>query len=118
MPLHTTAEYWLSPKPFGVITSFHEDMWGTVQNDVSSSDLIKSRVKQGYVLASTLFGVFFSLLLSYAFSYSEDGFYLHTRNNGSLFSLANLRVKSKVKEVLIHKLLFADDAALTVHFEE
>ncbi|XP_076444017.1 uncharacterized protein LOC143282301 [Babylonia areolata] len=63
------------PKLRRMITSFHEDMKGTVQHDGSSSDPlpIKSGVKQGCVLALTLFGVFFSLLLSYAFSQSEDG---------------------------------------------
>ncbi|XP_076436205.1 uncharacterized protein LOC143275812 [Babylonia areolata] len=66
----------------------------------SSSDPfpIKSGVKQGCVLAPTLFGVFFSLLLSYAFSQSEDGVYLHTRSDGSLFNLACLHAKTKVRQ--------------------
>ncbi|XP_076452746.1 uncharacterized protein LOC143288283 [Babylonia areolata] len=70
------------PKLLRMITSFYEDMQGTVQHDGSFSDPfpIKSRVKQGCVLAPTLFGIFFSLLLSYAFSQLEDGVYLHTRN--------------------------------------
>ncbi|XP_076461700.1 uncharacterized protein LOC143294154 [Babylonia areolata] len=103
-----------------MITSFHEDMQGTVQYDASSSDPfpIKSRVKQGCVLTPTLFGVFFSLLLPYAFSQSEDGVYLHNRSDGSLFNLARLRAKTKVRQFLICEMLFADDAALTTQSEE
>ena len=79
-----------------MITSFHEDMQGTVQYDGSSSDPfpISSGVKQGCVLAPTLFGIFFSLLLSYAFNQSEDGVYLHTRSDGSLYNLRRLRAKT------------------------
>lgn len=56
------------PKLLRMIVSFHQDMFGTVQFDRSSSEPIpiKDRVKQGCVLAQTLFGIF-SLLLSYAF---------------------------------------------------
>ena len=44
-----------------MITSFHEDMYGTVLYDGSSSKAfsIRNGVKQGYVLASTLFGKFY-----------------------------------------------------------
>ncbi|XP_076036094.1 uncharacterized protein LOC143022044 [Oratosquilla oratoria] len=89
-------------------------MHGTVQYDGSSSDPfpIRSDVKQVCVLAPTLFGIFFSLLLSYAFNQSEDGVYLHIRNDGSLFNLARLREKNS------REILFADDAALTANTEE
>ena len=108
------------PKLLKMITSFHVDMNGTVQFDGSSSDPfpIKNGVKQGCVLAPTLFGVFFSLLLCYAFRESEDGIFLHTRSDGNLFNLARLRAKTKVRRVLIREMLFADDAALTAHTEE
>ena len=108
------------PKLLKMITSFHDDMNGTVQFDGSSSDPfpIKNGVKQGCVLAPTLFGVFFSLLLCYAFRESEDGIFLHTRSDGNLFNLARLRAKTKVRRVLIREMLFADDAALTAHTEE
>ena len=59
----------------------------------------------GYVLAPTLFGIFFSLLLSYALSQSEDGVYLHTRSDGNLFNLARLRAKTTVRKVLLRDTL-------------
>ena len=90
------------PKLLGMIRSFHDDMNGTVQYDGSSSDPypIKNGVKQGCVLAPTLFGIF-SLLLRHAFCESEDGIFLHTRSDGNLFNLARLRTKTKVRRVLI-----------------
>ena len=108
------------PKLLGMITSFHDNMKGTVQYNGSSSDSfpISNGVKQGCVLAPTLFGIFFSLLLHHAFGSSEDGIYLHTRSDGNLFNLSRLKAKSKVRSVLIRELLFADDAALAAHSEE
>ncbi len=75
-------------------------------------------MEQGCVLSPTLFGNFFSLVLRYAFYESEDGIFLHTRSDGNLFNLARLRANTKVCRVLIHELLFADDATLTVYSQE
>jgi len=108
------------PKLRSMVVSFHEDMKGTVVFDGSSSEpfLINSGVKQGCVLAPTLFGIFFSMLLKYAFDSSTDGIYIHTRSDGKLFNLARLRARTKVTEVLVREMLFADDAALATHTEE
>ena len=48
-----------------MIVSFHQDMCGTVQLDESCWEPfpIKNGVKQGCVLAPTLFGIFFPLFL-------------------------------------------------------
>ena len=107
------------PKLLKIITSFDEEMQGTVQFDGSSSEPfpIKSGVKQGCVLAPTLFGILFSLLLGYAFKGNEEGAYIYTRSDGSLFNLSRLRAKTKVRKVLIREMLFADDAALAAHTE-
>ncbi|KAK4318168.1 hypothetical protein Pmani_010810 [Petrolisthes manimaculis] len=43
---------------------------------------------------------------------------LYTRSDGNLFNLASLRAKTKIREVLIREMLFADYAALTAHTEE
>ena len=105
-----------------MVVSFHENMKGTVVCDGSTSEPfpVCSGVKQGCALAPTLFGIFFSLLLSYAFDSSSDGIYLHTRSDGKLFNLARLRAKKKVTDVYVYvrEMLFADDAALTAHSGE
>ena len=69
------------------------------QYDISFSDHfpINCGAKEGRVLGPTLFGIF-SLLLSYTFSQSENGLYLHTRSDGNL--------------LLVRKRLFMDDDKL------
>ncbi|XP_052253146.1 uncharacterized protein LOC127859679 [Dreissena polymorpha] len=108
------------PKLRSMVVSFNENMKGTVVFDGSSSEpfLINSGVKQGCVLAPTLFGIFFSMLLKYAFDSSTDGINIHTRYDGKLFNLARLRARTKVTEVLVREMLFSDDAALATHTEE
>ena len=108
------------PKLQSMIESFHTDTKGTVQVNGSSSQPfeIRSGVKQGCVLAPTLFGIFFGLLLKHAFDTTTEGIYLRTRSDGRLFNLARLRAKTKVRKVLIRDMLFADDAAVATHTQE
>ena len=108
------------PRLLAVVESFHKDMQSTVCYNGAMSDPfpVVSGVKQGCVLAPTLFGIFFSKLLSYAFRDNDDGVYLHTRSDGRLFNLARLRSKTKVRAVTIREALFADDAALATHTEQ
>jgi len=108
------------PTLLKIVQSFHDDMKARVFYDGTLSEPfpIKSGVKQGCVLAPTLFGIFFSLLLRHAFRSSDEGVYIHTRSSGSLFNLARLKAKTKTRCVLIRELLFADDAALAAHSED
>lgn len=108
------------PKLLSLIKSFHDNMQGTVQfnGDSSKPFSIRSGVKQGCVLAPTLFGIFFALLLKHAFGASTEGIYLRSRSDGRLFNLARLRSKTKTRKVLIRDMLFADDAAVTAHSGE
>ena len=73
------------PKLQSMIASFHTDTKGTVQLNGSSSEPfeIHSGVKQGCVLALTLFGIFFGLLLKHAFDTTTEGIYLRTRSGCS-----------------------------------
>ena len=108
------------PQLLSITASFHGDMKGTVSYDGEASEPfpMQSGVKQGCVLAPTLFGIFFSLLLNFAFGQSTEGVHLHTRSDGKLFNLKRLRAKTKIRKVLIREMLFADDAALSSHTEE
>lgn len=64
------AEDWVSSQILAVTTSFHQYMQSTVCFDGATSDPfpVSSGVKQGCVLAPTLFGIFFSMLLQDAFA--------------------------------------------------
>ena len=93
------------PKLQSMIESFHTDTKGTVQfNDSFSEPFeIRSGVKQGCVLAPTLFGIFFCLLLKHAFDTKTEGIYLRTRSDGRFFNLARLRAKPKLPKVLVRR---------------
>ena len=56
-------------------------------------------------------------MLQYAFQDSPGDVYLHWRTDGSLFTLARLRAKTKTKSTTVRDLLFADNAALVAHSE-
>ena len=83
------------PKLLSIIRSFHEDMKGTVvfHGSTSAAFNIQSRVKQGCILAPTLFGIFFAVMLKHAFGPAAEGIYLRTRTGGKLFNLSRLRAK-------------------------
>ena len=103
-----------------MIKSFHTNMKGTVQSYGGSSRPfdIRSGVKQGCVLAPTLFGIFFALLLKHAFGTASEGICLRTRSDGRLFNLGRLRAKTKVRETLIRDMLLMNDAAVTKHTQQ
>ena len=105
------------PHLLAIISSFHENMHSTVNYNSSSSEAFKvsSGVKQGCVLAPTLFGIFFSMLLQYAFMNCRV---LHTRSDCKLLNIARLGAKTKVTKVLIREMLFADDTAVVSQTEE
>ena len=88
-----------------------------IQSDGSTSESFKVRsfVKQGCVLAPTLFAIQFAALLQHTFDGNEDGIYPRTRVDGSVFNLKRLKSKRLTTEVLIRKLLFADAAAIVIH---
>ena len=112
---HILKKVGCPPRLLATVESFHTDMQSTVcYNRATSKPFpISSDVKQGCVLALTLFGIF-STLLSYAFRNNNGGVYLHTR---CLFNLARLCAKTKVRRVTIREALFADTAALATHTE-
>ncbi|XP_063382696.1 uncharacterized protein LOC134669094 [Cydia fagiglandana] len=68
-------------------------------------------VRQGCVLAPTLFGIFFSVLLKVAFGDTTQGIHLHTRSDGKLFNISLLKSKKYREDLYVDSLLFADDAA-------
>ena len=102
------------------MTSFHNDIKETVVCDGATSNAydIIIGVKQGCVLAPTLFIIFFATLLKHAFGECTEGIYLQTRSDGNLFKLSRLGAKTRVHEKYVHDLLFADDAAIRTHTQE
>ena len=91
-----------------------------VQNDGEFSDPfpVTNGVKQGYVLASTLFSMMFSAMLTDAFQDGDNGIPIRYRFDGKLFNLRRLQAKSKVKTEVLDEFLFADDMAKGAPTEE
>ena len=109
------------PKFLQMVIQLHENQRGQVRlnGDLSEPFPISNSVKQGCVLAPTLFSIFFTMMLKQATADLEDdeGVYVRYRLNGSLFNLRRLQAHTKTQERLIQNLLFADDAALVAHTE-
>ncbi|XP_063382206.1 uncharacterized protein LOC134668695 [Cydia fagiglandana] len=92
-------------------------MKGTVVYDGKASQQFEMRrgVRQGCVLAPTLFGIFFSLLLKAAFSNNQQGVHLHTRDDGKLYNISLLKSAKHREDFFVDSLLFADDAAFVTN---
>ncbi|XP_071510462.1 uncharacterized protein [Diadema antillarum] len=108
-------------KFLNMIIQLHENQQGRVRynSDFSEPFPIDNGVKQGCVLAPTLFTIFFSMMLKQAMEEfnNEDAVYIRYRTDGSLFNLRRLQAHTKTHELLVRELLFADDAALVAHSE-
>ncbi len=111
------------PKFLQMVIQLHENQRGQIRlnGDLSEPFPITNGVKQGCVLAQTLFSIFFSMMLKKAMEVlddDDDGVYVRYRMDGSLFNLRRLQAHTKTLEQLILDLLFADDAALVAHTEQ
>ena len=108
------AKFGCPDKFIALVRSFHDGMQVHVQDDGESSEpiLVTNRVKQGCVLAPTLFSMMFSPMLAEAFRDDSDGIPIRFRTDGKLFNLHRLHAKYKVKMDCVRDLLFADDCAL------
>uniref|UniRef100_K7F0B5 Reverse transcriptase domain-containing protein n=1 Tax=Pelodiscus sinensis TaxID=13735 RepID=K7F0B5_PELSI len=103
-----------------MVRQFHDSMTARVLDDGEASEAfpVTNGVKQGCVLALTLFSIMFSAMLSDAFQNSSLGVSLRYRTNGKLFNLRRLQAVTKIKETVLRDLLFADDCALNAGSEQ
>ena len=90
----------------------------SVGGEVSESFSVTNGVKQGCVLAPTLFSIFIIVMLDETFRDMGDGVYIQCRQNADLFNVAHFRAKTKTTRILMRELLFADDSALVAHSAE
>ena len=80
-----------------LIESIHTGMMVNVMKGVNVSDTIAKTngVKQGCLLAPTLFSIFLTAMLEEAFIDMGDGVYIHSRQN------ADLRAKTDTTNILV-----------------
>ena len=77
---------------------------------------IGADVKQGCVIAPSLFSLFFAAMLKEATKDMPQGVSIRFRN-GSVFNLSRLKASTKETKALIRELLVADDCMLSYHTE-
>ena len=99
---------------------FHEGMLAKVLDEGESSKTFRvtNGVKQGCVLAHTIFSMVFSALLNTAFHDDTDYMATRYRTDGKLFNLRRLQARTKVKEERVRDFLFAGDCALKASSED
>lgn len=80
---------WLPTYSLQLVISFNALMNARIQLEENALELFTGSigVKQYFVLAHTRFIIYFAVLLQYAFHGSEDGIYLKTKFDGSLYHL-------------------------------
>lgn len=113
------AKYGYPRKFIAIIRQFHDGMMARVQDCGETSDPfeVTNGVKQGCVLAPTLFSLMFFAMLMDAFGDADVGIGIRYRFDGSIFNLRRLQAKSIVISNTVNDLLFADDCAFNATSE-
>ena len=81
-------KYGCTDKFTSLVESLHTGMMASVSDGTNSSDSfgVTNGVKQGCVLAPTLFSIFLSAMLEEAFKDLNDGVYIQTRQDADLYN--------------------------------
>ena len=97
------------PRFIARVWQFHDSMQERVQNDGEFSEHfeVTNGVKQGCVMAPTLFNMFSAMLMD-AFQDSDTGFPISYHFDGNIFNLRMLQSKPKVQTDVLDKILYAD----------
>ena len=113
------AKYGCPSKFIAIVRQLHDGMLARVQDNGETSDPfpVTNGVKQGCVLAPTLFSLVFLAMLTDAFSDAYVDIGIKYRTDGSVFNLRWLQAKTKVSTDTINDFLFADDCALNAATE-
>ena len=108
------AKFGCPRKFIAIVKQFHDGMNATVRDngEYSKPFPVTNGVKQGCVLAPTLFSMMFSAMLTDAFRDGDVGVRFQYRTEGNLFNSRRLKARTKVHEDIARDFLFADDCAL------
>lgn len=100
-----------------LVESLHSGMQVTVnlKGELSSPFEISNGVKQGCVLAPTLFAIYLTMVLNHAFRDYNEGVFIQTRPGADLFNVNQFKSVNRTKKILIRELMFADDTAFVAH---
>ncbi|BHF72244.1 hypothetical protein SprV_0401532300 [Sparganum proliferum] len=103
-----------------MVRQLHDGMMARVTDNgaVSEAFAVTNGVKQGCVLAPTLFSLMFSAMLMDAYRDERPGIRIAYRTDGHLLNQRRTHFQSRVSTTSVHELLFADDCALNTTSEE
>ncbi|BHF73455.1 hypothetical protein SprV_0401653600 [Sparganum proliferum] len=103
-----------------MVRQLHDGMMARVTDNgaVSEAFAVTNEVKQGCVLAPTLFSLMFSAMLMDAYRDERPGIRIAYRTDGQLLNQRRMRFQSRVSTTSVHELLFADDCVLNTSEEE
>jgi len=76
---------------------------------------VTNGTKQGCVLASLLFSIFFSMMLLIAFKPCNLGVPVQFHTDGNVFNLRRFQSHTKTFQGVVRDLLYADDCVLIAH---
>ncbi|BHF85930.1 hypothetical protein SprV_1002910600 [Sparganum proliferum] len=103
-----------------IVCQLHDGMMARVTDNgaVSEAFAVTNGVKQGCVLAPTLFRFMFSAMLMDAYRDESPGIHIAYRTDGHLLNQRRIYFKSRLSTTTVYKLLFAEDSTLNTTSEE
>nr|VZH91254.1 unnamed protein product [Spirometra erinaceieuropaei] len=103
-----------------VMRQLHDGIMAPVTDNgaVSEAFAVFNEVKQGCVLAPTLFSIIFYAMLTDAYRDERPRIRIAYRTVGHLLKQRRMHFKSRVSTTTAHELRFADDCALNTTSEE
>ena len=110
-------KFGFTEKVINLIKALHVGMQAKVVQgrDTSKEFGVTNGVKQGCVLAPTLFSLYLTAMLEVAFKDVHEGIYIQTRPGADLFNVTQFKSKTRTTKHLVREMLFADDSALVAH---
>lgn len=99
----------------------HDNMLATVLSGGEKESVpfkVHTGVKQGCVIAPTLFSIFISAILHLMGKHLPEGVRIMYRTDVQLFNINRFRSKGRTTTTSITELQYADDNALVAHSEE
>ena len=94
-----------------LVRLLHDDMkcCVAVGGEQSGFFSVTCGVKQGCVLAPTLFAMYFAVVVREVTQAASEGVHIRFRTDGALFNLGRLRARTKVSYALVTEIMYADD---------
>lgn len=105
------AKLGCSEKFVRMIRLLHDDMICCVTYNGEQSEFfsVNCGVKQGCVLAPTLFALYFSVAVGEVVNRVSSGIHIRFRCDGGIFNLARLKARTKVSHAVVTEIMYADD---------